>query len=284
MAGSGILVQRHRLAAELHRRRLASGLSTYELARRLGISQSKASRIENGRLPASLAEAEQWARETGAAAEEIVSIVDRAERALTEAVAFRGSARDRLPDQQRGVAELEQSARVLRMFNPVIVPGLLQTPEYAHHIFLAQHPSDAPDLAAAVAARVDRQAILYNPDKRFEFVIGEPALRWRLGPVAGHLAQLDRIRLVATMPSVDVAVLPFDGELSVWHSHAFVLFDDASDDGGALVHVEAMGAALNLSDPPAVERYRGAFTALRAAAISGAEVLDLLARIMADLT
>src|SRR6266700_459522 len=127
MAGSGILVQRHRLAAELHRRRLASGLSTYELARRLGISQSKASRIENGRLAASVAEAEQWARETGAGADEIASIVDQAERALTEAVAFRGSLRERLPDQQRGVAALEQAARVVQAFNPVIVPGLLQT-------------------------------------------------------------------------------------------------------------------------------------------------------------
>jgi transcriptional regulator with XRE-family HTH domain len=55
MAAGGILVQRHRLAADLHRRRLASGLSTYELARRLGISQSKASRIENGRLAVSVA-------------------------------------------------------------------------------------------------------------------------------------------------------------------------------------------------------------------------------------
>jgi Domain of unknown function (DUF5753) len=182
------------------------------------------------------------------------------------------------------VAALERSARVLRLFNPVIVPGLLQTPEYAHRIFLAQHPSDAPDLAAAVAARVDRQAILYDPGKRFEFVIGEPALRWRFGPVAGHLAQLDRLRLVATMPNVEIAVLLFDREVPVWHSHAFVIFDELIDDEAGLVHVEAMGAALNLSDPPAVERYRSAFADLRAAAVSGAEILDLLARVIAELS
>ena len=283
MAGGGILVQRHRLAAELHRRRLASGLSTYELARRLGISQSKASRIENGRLAASVAEAETWARETGATAEEIASIIDQAERALTEAVAFRGTVRDRLPDQQQGGAALERAARVVQVFNPVIVPGLLQTPEYAHRVFLAQHPSDAPDLAVAVAARVDRQAILYDPDKRFDFVIGEAALRWRIGPVAGHLAQLDRLRLVATMPNVEIAVVTFEQEVPVWHSHAFVLFDDPTDEGAALVHVEAMGAALNLSDPLAVERYRKAFTDLRTAAVSGTELLDLLGRTMAEL-
>src|SRR5215471_12552017 len=115
MAAGGILVLRHRLAAELHRRRLASGLSTYELARRLGISQSKASRLENGRLAVSVAEAEAWARETGAAAEEVTAIVDQAERALTEAVAFQGGLRERLPDQQRGIAALEQAARAVRI-------------------------------------------------------------------------------------------------------------------------------------------------------------------------
>lgn len=284
MGGGGILVQRHRLAAELHRRRLASGLSTYELARRLGISQSKASRIENGRLAVSVTEAEAWARETGAAAEEIASIVDQTERALTEAVAFRGSLHDRLPAQQRGVAALEQAARIVRVFNPVIVPGLLQTAEYAHRIFLAQHPSGGPDLPAAVAARVDRQAILYDVEKRFEFVIGEPALRWRFGSVAAHLAQLDRLRSVATMPNVEIGLLSLDRELPVWHSHAFVLFEDPADDGGGLVHVEAMGAALNLSDAPAVERYRHAFAALRAAARQGVEALEALARIMTQLS
>jgi transcriptional regulator with XRE-family HTH domain len=282
MIGGGILVQRHRLAAELHRRRLASGLSTYELARRLGISQSKASRIENGRLPASLAEAEAWARETGASAEEVGSIADLAEHALTEAVAFRGALRARLPDQQRGVAELERAASAVHAFNPVIVPGLLQTAEYAHRIFLAQHPAGGPDLAAAVAARVERQAVLYDVEKRFEFVIGEAALRWRLGPVAGHLAQLDRLRSVATMPNVEISVVAFDRELPVWHSHAFVLFDEA-DEGGGLVHVEAMGAALNLSETAAVQRYREAFAALRAAAVGGAEALDLLNHVITEL-
>src|SRR2546423_14470458 len=99
MAGGGILVQRQRLAAELHRRRLAAGLSTYELARRLGISQSKASRIENGRLAASVAEAEGWARQTGAGTDEAASIADLAERALTEAGAFPGALRGPVPQQ-----------------------------------------------------------------------------------------------------------------------------------------------------------------------------------------
>lgn len=284
MAGGGILVQRHRLAADLQRRRLAAGLSTYQLARRLGISQSKASRIENGRIAASVAEVEAWARETGAGADALASLVDQAERALTEAVAFRGSARERLPDQQRGVAALEQAAGVVRAFNPIIIPGLLQTADYAHRVFLAQHPAGGADLAAAVAARVDRQAVLYDTAKRFEFVIGEAALRWRFGPVPAHVAQLDRLRVVATMANVDIAILPFDHEVPVWHSHAFVLFDEPADEGDALVHVEAMGAGLNLSDQPAVDRYREAFAALRSAAAGGADALDLLNRVIAQLS
>jgi hypothetical protein len=84
------------------------------------------------------------------------------------------------------------------------------------------------------------------------------------------------------MSNVEIAVLAFDREVPVWHSHAFVIFDDPVEEGAGLVHVEAMGAALNLSDPAAVERYRAAFAALRGAAVSGPDVLELLTRIMTE--
>ncbi len=83
---------------------------------------------------------------------------------------------------------------------------------------------DRDDLGAAVAARLDRQAILYDETKRFEFLLAEGALRWRLGALGSHLAQLDRLVAVSTLPNVDLAVLPQTAPVPAWHGHGFVIF------------------------------------------------------------
>lgn len=270
-----------RLAAELTQLREAAGLTTRQLADRLGVSQGKVTKTENARTVPSVEDVRAWAEATGAPAEEAARLVDLVERAHTEAIMLRAARRAGLPDLQRQVAASEQAATAIHVYTPTIIPGLLQTPDYARLLVTSVH-QDRPDVAEAISQRMQRQAILYEEGRRFEFVIGEAALRWRYGAAAVQLGQLDRLRTAALLPGVQVGVLPFDREVPAWHSHGFTLFE--ADDGAPYVHVETLTASLNVTEPADVEAYRQALERLRELAVQGEEAQALLVQVMEELS
>lgn len=271
--------QRRRLGEALRAARANAGLSGEQLAKQLGISQSRVSRIELGQQAASADLVRRWAEVARAPEDRVAELVESAETAGTEAVVWRNAMNRGLARLQQDSRELEASAATIRSFQPVLVPGLLQVPEYARRIFAAGNPEHSPaEIAAAVAARVDRQLLLYEGTARFEFVITEVALRWRVGPPHVMLAQLDRITAIASLDSVDVRAIPLDIELDIWHEHGFNLKDDRSDDDPA-VTVETQTSQMTITDPAEVAFYRDAFTRLREAALHGSEADALLRRI-----
>jgi transcriptional regulator with XRE-family HTH domain len=271
--------QRKRLGRALRDLRTAAGLTGIELAERLGVGQSTVSRFELGQQLPSQAEVDRWAEATGAGRPRLRALHELREAAATEATAWRRRARD-LVALQDETGELEASARTIQAFQPAIIPGLCQTPAYAQAIRELRWPDGHPDLAKAVAAQMRRQEILFEPGRRFEFVIGEPALRWRLGPPPMMLAQLDRLAQVATMPNVTASVLPLDVEVHVWHTHGFVIFDREAD---PVVHLETLAGGINLFDPDDRYGYAKVFERLRDASVTGPELGRLLARTAADL-
>jgi transcriptional regulator with XRE-family HTH domain len=263
------------LAAELKGLRQAAELTTRQLADQLGVSQGKVTKIENARTVPSVEDVQAWAAATSASADQAARLVELAERTQTEAIMVRAARRAGLPDLQRQVAEAERVAATIRVFYPTLIPGLLQTPDYARLVVTAAEP-DRPEVAEALALRMQRQTILHEEGRRFEFVVGEAALRWRYGPVAVQLGQLDRIRTVAMLANVLVAVLPLDREAPVWHSHGFTLFEDRADDGDPFVHVETLTSSVNVAEPADVERYRQTMEGLRGLAVADAEATALL--------
>ncbi len=271
--------QRRRLGEALRAVRANAGLSGEQLAKQLGISQSRVSRIELGQQAASADLVRRWAEVTGAPEDRVAELVESAETAGTEAVVWRNALNRGLARLQQDSRELEASAATIRSFQPVLVPGLLQVPEYARRIFAAGNPEHSPaEIAAAVAARVDRQLLLYEGTARFEFVITEAALRWRVGLPHVMLAQLDRITAIASLDSVDVRAIPLDIELDTWHEHGFNLKDDHGDDD-PVVTVETQTSQVTTTDPAEVAFYRDAFARLQEAALHGPEADTLLRRI-----
>jgi transcriptional regulator with XRE-family HTH domain len=261
--------RRAKLADELRRLRLRAGLSTYELGRRLGISQSKISKIENGRAAASIADVMAWADSTGAA-DNVTELAQRAEDALTEAVAWRGALPDGdLAAKQHDVMDLERSTNFLHAFQLGLVPGLLQTAAYSRAVFLAHEPADPNAVGPAVAARMDRQDVLWDETRQFEFLIAEEALRWRPGSTEVMLSQIDRIRNIATLANVAIGIIPLDARPWVWHTHSFTLFE-AVDGGESLVHVEMLTAGLNVTSAEDVAAFQAALEKLRSIAVFGA--------------
>jgi hypothetical protein len=223
----------------------------------------------------SLADIDSWARVTGASPQRHREVRELAEAAAVETISWSRAARRGLPELQQDVRELEATSATIVNYQPTIVPGLLQTAEYARRLVSSGYPGGRPDMSAAITARLDRQAILYDDSKRLEFVIAEAALRWRLGPSQMMLAQLDRIANVATLPNVTVGIIPQMTEIAVWHIHGFAILDDRSD-GPAVVRVETLTTGLSISDPEAVERYRQAFRRLKDAAVLNDEAGELI--------
>jgi Domain of unknown function (DUF5753) len=129
-------------------------------------------------------------------------------RSPTEARSWRLVNRLGLAPRQHEIAELEQSAHAVRVFQPVMVPGLLQIADYARPVMEMAYTA-GPDIAAAVAVRMERQTILYHQHKQFEFVVTEGALRWRPGPPDMMRAQLDRLMSAASLPNVTLNLVPF---------------------------------------------------------------------------
>ncbi len=160
------------------------------------------------------------------------------------------------------------TARIIRNYQPVVVPGLLHTPGYARRVFEILDTPGQHDVAAFIAARMDRQAILHNESRRFEFLIAEAALRWRLGPPDVMLAQLDRIGLVATLPNVAVGLIPQIAEVTGWPDTGFIIYEDREEQD-PIVHTETLTAGLTISDSEDVERYRRTFDRLRESAVFG---------------
>jgi transcriptional regulator with XRE-family HTH domain len=249
--------QRRALGQALRALRQATGHSGLAFAGQTGLAQSKVSRVELGQTVPSAADLDRWLEATGADPTRADQLRELREAAAVEAVSWR---RHRHPDGLAAIqAEqkaMEAAATRIREYHPVLIPGLLQAPAYARAVATARW----------VAAVLDRQAILHEPGRRFEFVIGEAALRW--WPAAWVAAgQLDRLGVLAGLPNVSVAVLGFDREVPHWHSHHFTIYDLA--EGQTLVHLELLATGENLRDPDDVARYTEAFERLAELAAPG---------------
>jgi transcriptional regulator with XRE-family HTH domain len=291
-AAAGLLAARRRLAAELRRLRLNTGQSTHELAaamRAAGhqISQSAVSKIETGQRSASIPTVRAWAQATSLTGEQAEALVRLAERALTDMLSRRAiiSGEGGVAAHQRRIGDLERAAGLICEFEPVWIPGLLQTAEYVRQATTSVHP-EGPDpdrLGAILAARLDRQAVLADQTKRFEYVTTEGALRHRLGSIQMQLAQLDRLATTSTLPNVNFGIIPQATSIGVWYATGFVIFDKFADGSDPIVFVETLTGEPQISDPDDVALYRSVFERLRNVAVTGDDARHLLAAIMDDL-
>ncbi|MFC4050618.1 helix-turn-helix domain-containing protein [Actinomadura syzygii] len=278
-----LLANRWRLARELRRLREQADLSGRRLAERVGISQSKVSRIESCATIPTHAEVAAWADATGlsaSAAEKLRTLVDAA---YTEFHPWKSALQERV-HLQHDIQEIENATGVKLVYEPSIVPGLLQIAEYARRVFTQFEPAyPAVDVPAAVAGRLDRQVALFDPARRFEFVVAEAALRFRIAPVDVMLAQLDRIESLSTLENVSIGLIPQSAPAVTHVPHGFVVFEPADDEADTLVMVETVHANLTVADPGDVELYKRQWSLLQGSATFGGSASGLLRDLAAEL-
>jgi len=277
--------QRRRLAALLRDLRDAAALDQTALGERAGMSQSKVSRIETGRQTPTVADAQAWARAVGATETQRVDLVERTETALTEAVSWQEELRSGLAAKQQRIARAEQAVSRLRIYS-LVVPGLLQTAEYARRVIAMGEgltPGVVRDISAAVTARLERQQILYEPGRQCEFLVPEAALRWRPGPPNVLAAQLDRIVALSTLEAVTFGVIPWEAEATAVVPHEFAIFGDTATDGTREVVIGTVTRELHIRDDAQVAVYSDLWERLAATALTGDDARKLLADYAAQL-
>lgn len=251
------------------------------MAEELGVSQSHLSRVELGDAAPSVELGLAWLTACRATSAEHASVRELVESVTVEVTSRRTSKGRSLVALQRDAAVAEAAANTISGWVPMLIPGLLQTAGYAHHLIGGDFP-DRDDVAAAVAARMQRQAVLYDQGKTLRWVIGEAGLRWRVAPPEAMTAQLDRLAQLAAEPGLDLRVLPFARTAPIWHDHGFAILASRTDGHGDLVNLELLSGPANTTEPGEVAEYKRAYERLAELALSGAEAVAFIREIMAE--
>lgn len=219
------------LANRMYRLRRGAGVSGRQIAREAGWGPPKVSKLERGHQLPSRDDLLTWARICRADDQTIADLLASLDEALSVHGQFRQRMRLGQAAIQRTNDDLARAATVIRNAEVVTVPGLLQVPGYARARLAENvrlHGADPAELEEALAARLQRQQILHDTSKRFEFVLTEACLRLMWCDRDAMLAQLDRLlTLVApSMPHVQLLILPFGTPLPANPQHGFILYDD----------------------------------------------------------
>ncbi|MEV7050902.1 helix-turn-helix domain-containing protein [Streptomyces anulatus] len=257
------------LGAALRALRQASGKEAKAVARSAVMSTAKLSKIENGRVAPATADVERILTALDVSPEIKAEYLAVARAQATEATAWRLFRRMGYHKKQEQIRALESSMTLLRLFQPSLVPGLLQTPEYIRAVLEPKGLTDE-QLSRTVSARIERQRVLYDTGKVLRFVVTEPVLRWRLLPAAMMAGQLDRIASVSRIPNVDVRVVPLDAPQREVPGHSFVIRDDC------VVTIETTHAEMVVTDPRDVSLYVEKFDRFASVSLAGDAMRDLV--------
>nr|WP_255720252.1 helix-turn-helix transcriptional regulator [Frankia sp. CiP3] len=279
MSGSSNVHEaRNALGKRLRELRSSAALSGRQLAESLSWPPSKVSKLENGRQTPSDDDVRDWTRATNAE-DETEALLASLHTLEVQHAEWQRILRTGLKPHQQDLTEWDQKTRLFRAFEATVIPGLLQTAEYARARFAEgiRRLKLPNDINEAVAARMQRQEILYRPDKRFHFILTEAALRFRLCPTEVMLGQLDRLVSLSQLTNVRLGIIAFETQYATSPWHGFWMYDNER------VLVETFSAALDLRQPQEIELYGNAFEQLAAVASYGRSARVIISRVIDDL-
>ncbi|AKH84098.1 DNA-binding protein [Streptomyces sp. CNQ-509] len=180
------------------------------------------------------------------------------------------------PDKYRRRMELEAQARAIGEYAGVLVPGIVQTEDYARAVFRAQKPRATGDqIEEMVTARMGRQALLASDrPPEFSAVLDEAVLRRPVGGPGVMGEQLDRLHKLTHTETTVVQVLPFVHGEHALLGGSLALF--TLERGTFVAYEESIGTGQLLEDPELVDARRRAYDLLRAYALSPKDSAELI--------
>lgn len=272
------------LGRALRELRERGGLSGNELSKKLGWAQSKVSRIETAKQLPSEADVTDWVQELGEPTRTLGEMLLLLEHARVEYRTWKENYRiaGGAGGKQRDILALESHVRWVGEFQPAFIPGFIQTAAYASELLrLPLGPTvfgaNDDDIDQMVAARMERQSILYDPSKSVNIIVLEGALYSRVCETNIQIAQLDRLITLSGLPSLNLGIVPFAARLPIFPLGGFLIYDQD------FVVVESLTGEQQLSSQEEVSLYVSLFEGLRDVAVSGAQATAIIQRVIESL-
>jgi transcriptional regulator with XRE-family HTH domain len=280
---TGPTVRRRRLGTELRRLRDSSGYKLEEVAAELGVAPSTLSRIETGKAPTKSAYLSQMLKMYG--------VSDSGQRQILVDMAREGHRKgwwaayeDVLPSGFDTYVGLEAETAAIRSYEISVVPGLLQTADYACAVLRETFPRHtAQQIDRLVDLRMARQHRLDDePPLELWAILDEAVIRRTVGGAAIMRRQLSHLLAAAQRSSVTMQVLPFSCGAHAAHTGGFSIleFPDRSD--SEVAHMESAAGYIYLEKDRDVRARSEAFDRLRAAALSPGASAELIAAAARD--
>jgi len=273
-----------RLAAELQRRREATGMSREEVARQLEWSTSTLFRIETGRnrpQPGNVRMLLELYGVTGPERDGLIQLTREARQP-----GWWHSFRDVLPNPYEVYIGLEAGAASIRNFEPIVVPGLLHTEDYARETFRnGPMELDPEEVERLLEVRMARQKILSRDDRpRLWAVIDEAVIHRIVGGAEVMRGQLRHLAEAARQGKTTVQVVPYRAGAHAGTTGPFVILDYTEATDPAVVYVETLAGDIYLEERSDVDRYTLAFDRLVAAALHPDDSVQLIEQVADSLT
>ncbi|MGW7673520.1 helix-turn-helix protein [Streptomyces sp. 3212.3] len=244
-----------------------------QLAQRLGWPHSKIYKLEGGRQTATSEDLRAWA--DGVGQPETFDELDARLKGFESHIRSwrRQLTAGHRPVQDGWNIEVGRSA-VIYAWEESVIPGMLQTADYARHIFLryAELQGTVRDTDDAVRARMRRQEWLYEAGHTFHALVWEAALHALICPPAVLARQLDRLTGLIGMDTVQLGIIPLSASLRIPPANGFWVLDDR------LVIAEDWHAELWLDDADSVITYRRVWETLRESAVYEADAQNVINR------
>ncbi|MER6361972.1 helix-turn-helix transcriptional regulator [Kitasatospora sp. NPDC001527] len=260
------------IGSTLRELRQAAGKEAKAVARSAAMSPSKLSRIETGKAKPTTIDVDRILTAIGVPDAVRSDLVEIARREATEVVAWRFLRRTGLHHHQDSIRAVEAETAIQRVFQPSCVPGLCQTPEYVRAVLSPKGLT--PDvLSRTIAARLERQAVLFDPEKRFHYLITESVLRWLIVSPVEMALQIDRIVTLSRLPNVRIGIVPLSARMTEVSSSSFIVYDNR------LVIVEIPHAEVSTTDPKDLDLYLARFGRFEQLSLEGEPMREMLATI-----
>lgn len=173
------------------------------------------------------------------------------------------------------IAGREHGATTIRSFQSAMVPPLLQTADYARHAATRTRWLGTRGERHAVQTRLDRQAVLFDGTRSFEFVVTESALNTWPGPESLIPDQVAHIRNAATLGNVRFGIMPERQPVPFFPLYGFTVYDDTA------VAIETFTGELVLDVPRDMAVYLEIFAAFAGTAKYGSDAEALLEQVIA---
>lgn len=264
---------REALALRLRDLMLDSGMTARALAAAAGWHESKSSRLLNGRSSPSDQDIKDWCTVCGAE-DQIADLVAANRAAGSVYVTWRRVHRSGLRQSQESYVPLYERTAAFRVYCSNVIPGLLQTSEYAAALMSAitRFQGTSDDVEQAVAARVARSHVIRDGSHTFALLIEESVLHNRFGDEHTMAAQLGYVLTVMSLPRVSLGIIPagMRRDQSMSTLETFMIFDDVE------LQAELLAAFVTVTAPSEISAYAKAFAELAELAVYGGKARALI--------